>query len=126
MLRKILFTTAAALSVFSATNSQASDRFSLGLNLGGGYPVYQPAPVVVNPYPATVYAPSYPYSNYGYSGYGSGYGYGSTYVNPGVSFGYSNYNYRPQYRPLPSNGWNNGGWNNGGWNGGYGHNHGCR
>lgn len=94
MLRKALFAAAAAVSMFSVANVEASDRFSLGLNLGGGYPVYQPAPVIVNPYP-TVYP-----QNYGYTpsyGYGSSYGnYG--YANPGVSFNYSNgYN---SYRPV--------------------------
>ena len=90
MLRKALFSAAAALSMFSVANVEASDRFSLGLNLGGAYPVYQPAPVIVNPYPTYV-SPGYGYSpSYGY---GSGYGYG--YVNPGMSFNYSNYNYRP-------------------------------
>ena len=87
MLRKALFSAAAALSMFSVANVEASDRFSLGVNLGGGYPVYQPAPVIVNPYPSV--SPGYGYSpNYGY---GAGYGYGS----PSVGFNYSNYNYRP-------------------------------
>jgi hypothetical protein len=92
MLRKALFSTAAALSMFSVANAEASDRFSLGVNLGGAYPVYQPAPVIVNPYP-TVVSPGYGYSpNYGYGGYGY-----NNYVNPGVSFGYSSYN---NYRPV--------------------------
>jgi hypothetical protein len=94
MVLKALFSAAAALSMFSVANVEASDRFSLGVNLGGGYPVYQPAPVIVNPYP-TVVAPSYGYGyspGYNYGGYG-GYGYGS----PGVGFNYSNYN---AYRPV--------------------------
>jgi hypothetical protein len=94
MLRKALFSAAAALSMFSVANVEASDRFSLGLNLGGNYPVYQPAPVIVNPYP-TVVNPSYGY------GYQPSYGYGSYgYGNPGVNFNYSNYNaYRPVRQP---------------------------
>ena len=88
MLRKAMFSAAAALSMFSVANVEASDRFSLGLNFGGGYPVYQPAPVIVNPYPSP-YTPNY--------GYGSGYGTGYGYSNPGVNFNYSNYN---SYRPV--------------------------
>ncbi|QDT56169.1 hypothetical protein Pan44_42210 [Caulifigura coniformis] len=112
MFRKTLLSAAAALSMFSVANVEASDRFSLGLNLGGNYPVYQPAPVIVNPYP-TVYAPSYGYTTPGY-GYGGAYGY----VNPGVSFNYSNYN---AYRPVRP-GYNNfrGPVNH------YGHNRFCR
>src|SRR5262245_58509773 len=120
MLRKALFSTAAALSMFSVANAEASDRFSLGVNLGGSYPVYQPAPVIVNPYP-TVVSPGYGYPpNYGYGNYGYGGGYGSYgYVNPGVSFGYSSYNaYRPVrpynysgYRgPIHNHGHNHCGW----------------
>src|SRR6187549_3567540 len=91
MLRKALFSAAAALSMFSVANVEASDRFSLGVNLGGTYPVYQPSPVIVNPYP-TVVAPSYGYGytpSYNYGGYG--------YSSPGVGFNYSNYN---SYRPV--------------------------
>lgn len=115
MLRKALFSTVAALSMFSVANVNASDRFSLGLNLGGAYPVYQPAPVVVNPYP-TVMGPTYGYApSYGYGNYG--------YLNPGVSLGYSNWNYRPPVaRPYYGGGY--GGYG-GGFNNHYGHNHGC-
>jgi len=117
MFRKTLLSAAAALSMFSVANVEASDRFSLGLNLGGAYPVYQPAPVIVNPYP-TVYAPSYGYTpSYGYgNAYGNSYGnnYGNYgYANPGMNFNYSNYNtYRP-VRPSYSNNH-------------YGHHHFCR
>ena len=126
MFRKIILSTAAALSAFTAANTQAGDRFSLGVNLGGGYPVYQPAPVVVNPYP-TVYAPNYGYG----SGYGSGYGYAAPtyvaprYVAPSVGFGYSNWDNNRNYG-RPYNGYNN--FNSGyrGSNSHYGHHHGCR
>jgi len=100
MFRKAMFSAVAAVSMFSVGNVEASDRFSLGLNLGGSYPVYQPAPVVVSPYP-TVVAPSYGYTpNYGYNNYNYGY------ANPGVSFNYSNYNaYRP-VRPYNTSSYN--------------------
>ncbi len=106
MLRTIALSTVTALSLAAATPTTASDRFAFGINVGGGYPVYQPAPVYVAPRP--VYVPNY--------GYGYGPGYGNSYYNPGFSFGYSNWGSPRRYAPY-------GGGYSSGYRGGYGHPH---